>query len=591
MPARQQDWDIKITLAGVTKFFRLLQTRDRNSNAIRKLWDVQEVEPTTAFANFAQEDWQWGVGLNRAGISLDRPGHVFRYADGFGIDTSKSGKVLHGPGSTSIGTISGTVKDFLLFSNKVWILTTSNLYSWDGATLTNVWTNLDGALNLNMVKHGSLIVICTSRFSGGNSRYYTSDGVTTTARDTATAGANLVMYVLDKQLWRAHSTNLIDSTTTPTNTASWSTDITVGEGDTITNLFSLSGLLFVTNAQGIFAVAADNSVTELDKRLGTRRSTTAFSIKAGFGSDAWFSDGTKKVIHAVALDFETFDIRPDGPFYHRDSRPVSETAIEGTVSSIALDLEAVYITAKRGADVYVFKGVEVERGEYVWSPFIRIASATNNAAAVMKMTGDASPKLYLNNGTSILTYDLEDWALYNTSYEFITYYDARNDESLVKLYTRLKTFLDVVGASVSIEVFRRVDTVTGWTTLGSISSSGLNTQNAGILTNQRVQLRFVLTSSNSASHIDLRSFNLEGIVVPELRRIFDFVLVADSKPAADFLYSLRTTIAALPIMEDRRGVARTIAVLPSYPREREQEDAVLGEPVMTYHIIAQEVPA
>lgn len=587
MPITRTDWDVKLVLGASTRKLRLLNTRTG------KAWGVSEIPPPEIDALFSQADFSWGAGLAKLGVHLDRPGHIFRYADGYGIDTT-DGIVKHGPGSASVGTVSGTVLGFIQFIDRVWILTTTKLFNWNGTTLTDFWTNPDGALNLNFVVHGTNLLVTTSRYSGGNSRYYHTNGVAApTAVDTATTGANITMFTMGEVVWRAHSTNQITSSLTPTSAASWLTpSYTIGAGATITNLFGLTGLIFVTTRDGdIIAVnAADGTETAIDDRLKTRRSTTAYSIKSNTGTDVWLSDGSKDVLQVVALDFETFDVRPSGPFHHSNDKPFTATDTEGLVKALAQDAEFVYVAVLRGTAVYVYKGAELLRGVFAWTPIIRIASATANAMAVLKMSADTQPKLYINNGTAIVAYQIRDWTAYNTEAVITTCYFSATDESLAKMHTRMKGFIDQTGSS-GITAFYRKDTETSFTNIGSsqVTPGQFKVNPTAPLANFRIQLQFVVSASDAVSPLHLRSFGLEGITKPELRRAWDFTVVADNKADADFCISLRTNTTSLISVSDRFDIVRS-GTLVAWS-ESEMTDEITRRPARSYRLVIQEVPS
>lgn len=592
------DWDVKLVLGASERRLRLLNTRTG------KAWGVSEIPPPEIDALFSQSDWSWGAGLAKLGVHLDRPGHIFRYADGSGIDTT-DGIVKHGPGSASVGTVSGTVLGFIQFIDMVWILTTTRLYHWNGTTLTLFWgpaasgathqTHPGTFNNVQLVVHGTNLLIVTDRYSGGNSRYYYTNGTADpTAVDTATTGANITMFTLGEVVWRAHSTNQITSSATPTSAASWLTpSYTIGAGATITNLFGLTGLIFVTTRDGdIIAVnAADGTETALDDRLKTRRSATAYTIKSNTGTDVWLSDGSKDVLQVVALDFETFDVRPSGPFHHSNDKPFTATDTEGLVKALAQDSEFVYVAVLRGSHVYVYKGAELLRGVFAWTPLIKITSATTNAMAVLKMSGDTQAKLYVNNGTSILAYQVRDWTAYNTEAVITTPYFSATDESLAKLHTRLKGFIDQTGAS-GITAFYRKDTETSFTAIGGsqVTPGQFKVNPTAVLTNFRIQLQFAVTASDAVSPLHLRSFGLEGITKPELRRVWDFTVIADNKADADFCYSLRTNTTSLITVSDRFDITRSGFLVTGFPLEQELTDEITRRAVRAYRLVIQEVP-
>ncbi|KKL96243.1 hypothetical protein LCGC14_1846460, partial [marine sediment metagenome] len=118
-----------------------------------------------------------------------------------------------------------------------------------------------------------------------------------------------------------------------------------------------------------------------------------------------------------------------------------------------------------------------------------------------------------------------------------------------------------------------------------VNSIKLTTPIAG----QRIQLEFIGTTAGGAGSSHLRSFNLEGRLIPDHRRTFDFRVVADTKTETDFIYSLRTDVDSYILITDRFGTQYKTFIIPGFPVEEELFDDLRQEPVRTYHLVAREV--
>lgn len=593
MPARRTDWDIKLFNANLSpneRRVKLVTTSDAAGN-LRKLWKVNEAPPSNINADFAMSDWSWGAGLERLSASPSGPGDVFRYADGYGIDTTDPRFVRQGPGATTIGAVTGTPVRILLGpDNRVWIITNSHFYAWNGTTLENFYGDAGST-------HGaSSITTFTDAVIYGNSLvvsygtgYKHTDGSAAPTDETPDVD---YIVTINETLWASYSTNLVRAITDPLGTPAEGTDITVGSGEAITNLFKLSGLLCVATESSIFVVNTDNTVTELNDELRERAGAQAFSVKAGKGTDIWLADTTPELIRIAAVGFDEFDVTFPGPFSRgQEERPFTQIDVAGNITGLAKDLDFVYAAADRNGDLYVYKGAEPVRGRYVWSPFIRRTTASNNVIGVAKMTGDSHPILYLDDGGTIFAYDTRDWTVYNTDAQLLTPYFGGNDETLVKTWTRLKALYEGDGiADATIQAEQRSGTISTFTVIGAPQGNGSHSLNPGIISNPRVQLRFTWASTDNTKHLDIRSFTLEGLVRPELRRIWDFTVYVDNKAESDWYYDMREQGAAFTLITDRFGTQRSMYVLPGYPEEQIIFDEILKAPVMAYRIVAQGLP-
>ena len=602
----RRDWDIKIDQGGTSHRFRLLQQEGR------KAWQVSESPPNPRVEveaasregfrpdrelPFVMEDWVWGVGLERFGTQSLERGHLLRYSDGFNIDTTQAGVIKHGPLIESIGSVSPgqVILEITLFLDKVYIRTTNKLYNIISGTLTEQH-DFSAAVTKSMAVFGTNLFIAVDTAN----TYFEWDGSSMTTR-TVTDGADLFLATQGQSnpiLIRVLNNNFISTSIDPTDVTSWdSPGVKVGSGDTINSLFVISGFPFVGTESTLYILSTDNSGAsipiELDKRLATRRSSTAFSIKAESGSDCWLSDG-RDIMRLVADGFELFDIRPDGPFRSFDVRPVTAD-IKGDPTSMSQDLDAVYILVNRSGDIYVYKGVELVRGQFAWSPLAKY-TGTNAASAVIKTTGDSDPILYMGKTLEVVKLQTENWTKFAINWEFITPQFTATLETWDKVWTILNAFLILTNDSL-LDVAYRLDNATAWTDFidkttltAQMTSDGLNTiRLSSLISGKKVQLRLIGNNILRADKVDVRSFNLEGILRPERKPIFDFTIIADSVTEVTFINALRTDVTQFITITDRFDVDRTAFVLPGFPIEEEQVDEARKEPVRTYRLVCQEV--
>lgn len=588
--------DVVFTLSGDEKSFRLVT--DARSGS--KLWRVTEPDSErrrSSDATYIAKDWSRGTGLNRF-TPGEGMGDVLRIADGYGIDLT-NGQIEHGPGSASVGAITGTMVKFILFNDLVWILTTTHLYHYNGTTLTDFWgpaasgatheTNPSTTL-ADIELFNNKLYICDG------TDIYRTDGTTDPNLTKSTDNADFLLALqtaTGPQLWRAYDTNLIASTTNPDAASpTWSTAITVGPGEDITSMHTLSGLLFVNTESTIFSISSAGEALELDKRLQTQRSSKAFSVVSNSGSDVWLSDQTPDILQMVAIDFEQFDIRKTGPFQTSDAIPFTELESRGDVKSITQDTENVYVTVERGSDVYVYKGAEKQRGLFIWSPLIRVASTTNVASGVFQLSTESNPFFYMNTGSSIVKYQVRDWTLFNDEWQVEFPFFDNADELELKVWTRLLVFAENSGTSGDFTVTpaRKLDNATSYTNLPfTFANDGVNTVVSGILPGRRIRLRLTCASTDTTKSYTVRSVKLEGIRKPELKKLYDMTVFAESKGDLDFLESLRNASSAFLLFKDRQGTQRQGVVLPGFPEETEVRDENKRGIHRRYRLVIQEV--
>lgn len=587
----ESDWDVKITRGNTSRKFRLLNTREGKSWTVREVpmnftLDSSVPEEGERLLPFEMRDWSWGTGLDKFTPQSTRPGHRLRYFDGQNIDTSEPGIIRHGPEVTNVGSsLAENPIEALVFKDKVWFLTPSRLYNWNGTTLTEFWSGGGGANKHMEVFNNNLYVA-----QGAN--YVHTDGVAAPTSHTDNADFFLA---LGKRMWRAYDTNQIASTEDPSvSLPTWANTFTAGEGDAITNLFSISGLLGFCTQSGLYIRDSDNESVELHKLLRTRRSANAFSRKSESGSDAWFSDG-KTALRLTAEGFEIFDIRLDGPFHHIDERPINVNfSMQPQVGYISQDLESVYLIASRAdvAGFFIYKGVEINRGLFAWSPIAAFSGSAPNFIHVAKLTSDTHPHVYFNSGTQLKRFSTH-WSTYAPSWELITpRYDA-SQESISKIWYKLRAFLKK-DTNAQVTVHYRLNNSTTWSLFGPTGIMNSDGNNEILIVDspasgKSIQLRFTGTTTSNTHRVDLLSFVLEGLLRPDLQRIFDFIVVVENKGESDFLYNLRTDSTQFIQVEDRFGISRSAFIIPGFPSEQELFDEVRKEPMRAYRIVAQEV--
>jgi hypothetical protein len=559
--------------------FRLAKDRGR------PLWGRNEVDDQRGpWAHFRASNWRFGVGLDRL-TGVEDQANQFRLYDGWGIDLS-NGKIEHGPGGTSLSvTLNGTPQlPTVIFATDMWFLTTTSLYRYDGTTLTHYWgpaasgathqTSGATALKDMEVFEGNLYV------SDGTDIYFTSgaDDPNTNIVDDG-LGADLSGdYLLSiqtqaaPQLWVAHSTNKIRSSNDPdVATPTWSSDIEVGEGEAITNLFSISGLLFVATAAGkLFSISSNGVPTELDKRLKVFRGANAFSIKADLGTETWFSDGSDVAIQVQAVDFEQFRIIPNGPFNDDAILPFTALGTRGDIQAIGHDDKHIYIAVNRGGDIYVYKGAEQGRGVWGWSPLIKIASTTCGFIGVAKLDGESNPYLYVNSGSDIVKYELRDWSKYNLSWQAEFPFFDNGEEDELKIWHRLRVFAERTDDGtndVGIQASSKQDDNAYIAHGSAFSNSGSNSVVMGVSQGYRSRLKLAMTSTDADDKIDVKSVKQSGVRKPELEQLYDFTVIVDNEKDADMLVDLRREGSAFVLFRDIGGTQHQGIVLKGFPQE------------------------
>ena len=354
-----------------------------------------------------------------------------------------------------------------------------------------------------------------------------------------------------------------------------------------------------TSSLYIVTLDADANIisTEINKVLRARRTSGVYSVKAESGGDVWFSDGFNNVLRVVAQGFDVFDVRPAGPFRTTDELPITEPDFDPddvSIEAITQDIDAIYMVVQRVADSYIYKGVEIARGVYAWSPIHKLAPATvaSQFIAALGTSGDLVPRVYFNDGTEIRAFSTV-WDEFAPTWEFITMKYSATLFQTDKLWNRLRAFQERSNdPATKITVYYRENLDTNWTLFASPGTMGDNGNNELKLTvplsDKEIQLRFVGSTSAAAENVDLLSFALEGYLRTDNRPIYDFTVIADTAADATFLRGLRT-VEQFITLTDQFNLAHNVVVLPGWPEEIQIIDEALHRPVIGFHFIAKQV--
>lgn len=593
-----------------------------------KAWSVDELPPNPRIFSdlqsgegfsplqdlpFIMNDWFMGVGVDRFGPDFSAPGQVLRYQSGDGIDTSEPGIVKHGPLLTEIGTLNADPIKFVLFDDKVWIATDDGLYHWDGTTLVLFWDSSAEStpeVIRDIEVFGTNLFITLDRtdkyrFTDGTAgtptlKDFTNSGIASGTMNKLTVVVRAIGDVFKSSLVATLNNNQItwnDDPTDDTGTAtvpSWVEALDISEsGIDITNLSVLSGLLLVATENTLYIVDDEDRVIELDIRLRTQKSTTAFSLKAESGSEIWLGDSNSTdIIRLVSKGFDEFDIQPEGPQFSRLERPVKFDLISGLTKGLALDLENVYVGKVRVGNTDIYKGREIGRAFFTWSPIATLAEQITTMS-VIKRSSDTYPLLYIGTTSDkVHTMPTKDWTAYVSSWELVTPFFNAKLESMDKLWHTLEAFLEV-DTNAKLDITYRTKPSDSFVTFGSVGTMSTDGANRILHTTaiagKAIQLKFVGSTTDSADKVHMRSFNLTGVLRPPLKRVFSFTLVADTKAERTFMYTMRTKTDAFVTLTDRFGDKHTVFIVPGFPKEIELVDEVRKTPFRAYQVVAYAV--
>ncbi|KKK68294.1 hypothetical protein LCGC14_2945520, partial [marine sediment metagenome] len=323
-----------------------------------------------------------------------------------------------------------------------------------------------------------------------------------------------------------------------------------------------------------------------------RRSANAWTVSSAIGSETWLADGGPNIFRIDMNGFNEFELTPVGPFTGDEGLPASD--ITGTVNGIAHDLEDIYVSATRGDDTYLYKGKRVAPGRYAWSPMDKIShgSAATTLLVVSQLSGETVPYVYINIGLAIFKYQIKDWTTYVGGWQVQTPYYVADDETITKVWHRIRTFTKRVGANIDMQIAYRADHTAAWTNVGAVvESNGNFATNMGNVGTFRIQFRFtVANASTAAEKIDLKSFTVDGELVRELRRTFDFTIIADNAADVAFINSLRTFGGSVPIITTPTGTTASLFIQGGFPAEVIlEDDRRLGDPVTAFRIVGVEI--
>jgi hypothetical protein len=565
--------DVKIVHSGQTEKYRLAQQDSR------KLWSV--ISPATELeVEYNLNDASLGVGLLRE--QQGAPGTQLRIADGYGVDLSEAGLVKHGPGGTSIGSYSGTAKTVGTYSGRTFLLTSTNLYSWDGVTQTTEMTGV--TLNNSWAVHGTSLYI-----AGGSNGLYKEAGwgTSSTVSVTTPTDVQLIASLPDgasNKMFIASDATIYSSSTPDSD--NFSSIIVLPEN--INNLWVMGGYLFAQTASHIFLIHNDKDgvpvSVELNSKTKLMSNTSAGTILDTEGQETWSSDGNSLWLLRV-LGFNEFDVTPAGPFETTQAVPVTSD-IRGTILDVSIDIDAIYVTVLRGSDSYTYKGVEKARGIFVWSPLIKWGSSTVDVARVSAYNGDSH--LYVAFSGSWAAFKLHDWTVYNTDWQIDTMFLNNGEPTVDKIHHRLLTRVDRTGGN--IQPASRVTESGSFVNIGGAVSTDTGV-NMGNKTGKEIQLRITMSGNSTSQYFNLRGLKVEGVRRPEVRREYNFTVYADNLGEANFLRSLASNSGTVPNITRNDGLddAVEVQVYPGWPREVETFDDAQRKPARAFELRALEI--
>jgi len=576
------DWDVKVALSGVTHKFRLLKQNGR------KFWQVNGPEEETR-VDIRMDNASFGSGLKRA--KGQAPGTNLRIATGDGVDLTEEGLALHGPGSESVGAYSGVALKVGAFENETAIISSTNLYHWDGATLTSKGT-ITGATGSYTI-HNKTMLIAAGNDGGGNARFYelaaktTSDWDGTLSTQTVSTPVNCdfiasVYNGTAEQTWIADDNKLYVSTDAATPTT-FTLKLTMP--DPITNMWVQSGFLFISTQAGPYIIHENSDgepeAVQINSKMQSRRNSNAFSILDSEGQDTWGSDG-KTMFLLRSLGFNEFSIDNVGPYETKQNVPF--TGVRGDILDVSIDLDAVYVTTLLANKSVVYKGVEKERGLFTWSPLIAVTGSVEMAQV---SAHDGEPYMMIAIGNVLTRYKLRNWDVYNNGWTVETPFFNNNEAAVSMLLNRMSAQVTRTGGEV--QAYYRVTDTANWTTIGAAFSSDVH-RNMGNATGKEIQFKFESSGHASSEYINLHGFQVDGVRRPEHRKLYAFTVVVDSTTEADFLRSLAENGSNAPIISrDKFTDGVSVQLHLGWPREVELYDEVAQEPTRSFELLASEV--
>ncbi|KKN71172.1 hypothetical protein LCGC14_0423350 [marine sediment metagenome] len=638
MAESSRDWHIKIKsndTPAEERRFRLLKTKDgglqwqRREEAITPRIQTDaasisfESSPAERGLAFAQSNWEWGDGMHI--FTGNEPGMSQRIEAGVNCDTSVSRRIRHGPELIAVGagTINRHGLQHIYYEDKVYLLTSTELYSWDDTTLAT--ENAAGAGSFKQcVEYEGVLYIAR----GGATTYSTWNGTTLEAGATPNGspadpgGANKKIIFFAKQgnrLWAAYDDNTI-SFISAVGASAWEEAISVGSGKPITNLFVVSGLLFIATEEDIFVLDSAFVPHEIDQNWRSAPSSNNFKHAATTGGQAWLANAYfPDLFRLVASGFEEFNILPSSPRFSSRRRPVNFKdlinlrqlfGIDTTFDAVYVHMEVTALAPTGGLPKghYVLKGVDKGGSEIAWTTLAQFSAPTDTVGeslGVLRLPGEGAAFAYMTvEASSVFTWrrvPVEDWpatsdsADYATSWSVFTPYFDAGLPTWDKVWWRLRTIVEKVGAgsTATLQILAREDGVNVFTSIGTVASGEDGVKTFAVpetFVGKKIQLAFTGTVGNSnLDGVDLLSFSLEGILKPENVPLYDFTVVTTNRGEADFLKDLRSNSEAITLT-DRFDSAKSVFVIPGFPVELELFDDILKQPVRAYHFLMQEKP-
>jgi len=573
-----KDYDVKIVLSGQTEKYRLAQQDSR------KLWSV--AAPATELeVKYELNDASLGVGLLRA--QKGSAGTQLRIADGYGVDLSTEGLVKHGPGGTTVGSYTGTALKVDTFQANTYLLSTTNIYYYAGGALSGGGT-VTGAKNSTCVFNKELYVAAGAS-GGGDGRMWkmtTWGSGVVEINDTTTNNINLVasLTVNNTERFYVADANVISYSADP-DADNFAQAVQLPED--VNQMWVMAGYLFAQTNSAMYIVHNDSdgnpASIEINSKMRLRANALSGTIMDTEGQSTWSSDGKSLWLLRV-LGFNEFDIVKAGPFESTPGVPFGAD-IRGDILDVSIDLDAVYVTVKRGNDTYCYKGTEPQRGTFTWSPLIKWPMTTMEVSGVSAYDGESY--LYVGNSGSLARFKLHDWTVFNTDWQIDTMFLNNGEPTVPKIHHRLSTRVDRTGGN--LQPYARVGEADSFTTLGGAQSidTGVGMSN---LTGPEIQVRIAISGNSSSQYFNLRGLQIEGVRRPEVRRQYDFTVYADNKGEADFLRSLSANSGNIPnITRDDLDTTVEVQVYPGWPREVELFDDALRKPARAFEVRALEI--
>ena len=193
-------------------------------------------------------------------------------------------------------------------------------------------------------------------------------------------------------------------------------------------------------------------------------------------------------------------------------------------------------------------------------------------SAVIKTTSDSDPFLYIGKNEALIKFQTENWTKFAATWELITPQFTATLETWDKMWMAIEAFLVLTGTG-KLEVAYRLNNTSAFTDFDDAVASNNDMTDDGFnelklstpINGKKIQLRLRGSNTVNTDKVDLRSFNLSGILRPVRKAVFDFTVVADTVTEVTFLNLLRTDNTRLFTIKDRFDVDREAFMLPGFP--------------------------